>query len=75
MVQEKLRLLNNCKSYRFSKLILTGRVCRKYRCEVFSRELLLITPNLKDLHAFYSELNSGLDDASIIILSRIFRKL
>jgi hypothetical protein len=75
MLQEKLGLFNNCKSYKFSKLILTGHVCRKYRCEVFSRELFQITPNLKELYEFYSELNSGLDDALIIILSRIFRKI
>jgi hypothetical protein len=75
MVQEKLGLLDNCKSYGCSKLILIYHIFRKYRCEVFSRELLLITPNLKELHEFYSELNSGLNDASIITLSRIFRKL
>jgi hypothetical protein len=74
MAQEKLGLLDNCKSYGCSKLILIYHICRKYRCEVFSRELLLITPNLKELHEFYSELNSGLNDASIIILFRIFRK-
>jgi hypothetical protein len=57
MVQEKLGLLDNCKSYGCSKLILIYHICRKYRCQVFSRELLLITPNLKELHEFYSELN------------------
>jgi GTP1/Obg family GTP-binding protein len=75
MVQEKLGLLDNCKSYGCSKLILIYHIFRKYRCEVFSRELLLITPNLKELHEFYSELNSGLNDASTITLSRTFRKL